>query len=818
VLKLSLILLSCELALSGQTQINLQNQAKAGVGTVLPATCSPGQMFYKTIVNLLYTCTRTNTWTLPSGGGVGVWGGIIGLLSDQTDVFGALAGKQPVITGAPGMWPSFATVAITGNYTDLGGKPTIPANTSQIFELGNLYFTTPRARGSFTGGGPIVVDPVTGIISCPSCGISTGGIGSINGLTATTQVWAASNDTNVTLTLGTSGTDTQTFNLAWIGALSKVRQNPLTLYSDGSYTNPAAFHFSLGGGLLTGFGGAAALNVGVIGGTVAAGNDTRLSDARAPTAHAATHKTGGGDEVAVAAAAANAIPKAGAGGNLDIGWIPTGITGATVAAGNDARLSDARTPTAHAASHLSSGADPIPAATAAVRGTVLTTTATSRVVSTDDSRMLDATGLPTGIYCNSVVSGSLLGLTSCIGGSILFDSQIGLFDSAAGLFDGSVSSTPLADPGLPGIIKRTSPGSTAIAVPGTDYQAPLGFTAENVANKDAVIGYAGLDGAGKLKLAEAPIWNQSTTGNAATATTVAALSALPTPCSSGSAPTGILANGNAIGCTAYGLALGFTPENVANKGAAGGYSSLDGSAKIPIAQLPTGSTGTTVPFGNDGRFSDARTPIGHAASHISGGTDPIPAATASVRGTVTTTTATSQVVSTDDARMTNARTPTAHAATHSTGGTDPVTLLAAQITGLAASATTDTSHAMSGTFSVNLLGAVVGDSGSILIEESKAIHITRIACNVLGGTNVVLALDKRTEAAPDTDSGHHMIADLTCTAGALVTTATFANGSGQCGGTGSCAVVARIPLAVTITSVSGTNTALRVFGEYSIDP
>jgi len=47
-----------------------------------------------------------------------------------------------------------------------------------------------------------------------------------------------------------------------------------------------------------------------------AGNDARLSDARTPTAHTASHKHGGADEVATATAGANAIPKAGAGGTL----------------------------------------------------------------------------------------------------------------------------------------------------------------------------------------------------------------------------------------------------------------------------------------------------------------------------------------------------------------------------------------------------------------------------------------------------------------------------------------------------------------------
>lgn len=54
--------------------------------------------------------------------------------------------------------------------------------------------------------------------------------------------------------------------------------------------------------------------------------------------------------------------------------------------------------------------------------------------------------------------------------------------------------------------------------------------------------------------------------------------------------------------------LGFTPENSANKGIASGYASLDGSVKIPISQIPTGTTSTTVCVGNDSRLSDKRAP------------------------------------------------------------------------------------------------------------------------------------------------------------------------------------------------------------------
>jgi hypothetical protein len=73
---------------------------------------------------------------------------------------------------------------------------------------------------------------------------------------------------------------------------------------------------------------ASQLPLGSTGTTACAGNDSRLSDARTPMAH--QHN----------ALDVNA-------GTLDIGRIPTGSTAMTVCIGNDARLSDARTPTSH---------------------------------------------------------------------------------------------------------------------------------------------------------------------------------------------------------------------------------------------------------------------------------------------------------------------------------------------------------------------------------------------------------------------------------------------------------------------------------------
>jgi hypothetical protein len=62
-------------------------------------------------------------------------------------------------------------------------------------------------------------------------------------------------------------------------------------------------------------------------------------------------------------------------------------------------------------------------------------------------------------------------------------------------------------------------------------------------------------------------------------------------------------------------------QSTSAKGTANGYASLDGSTKVPIAQVPTGQTSSTVPLGNDARFTDARTPTAHKTTHATGGSD-----------------------------------------------------------------------------------------------------------------------------------------------------------------------------------------------------
>ncbi len=110
-----------------------------------------------------------------------------------------------------------------------------------------------------------------------------------------------------------------------------------------------------------------------------------------PASHASTHQHGGSDEVATATAAANAIPKANGAAKIDIGWVPTGATGTTVCIGNDARLSDARTPTAHKVSHEPGGTDALTVDAAAVTGSLRTIgTGALQACAGNDSRLSDA--------------------------------------------------------------------------------------------------------------------------------------------------------------------------------------------------------------------------------------------------------------------------------------------------------------------------------------------------------------------------------------------------------------------------------------------
>jgi len=72
----------------------------------------------------------------------------------------------------------------------------------------------------------------------PVSGGGGGGITSLNGLNGAAQTFVPANDANVTLNITSSGV-THTFAMGWTGTLTKARQYANTVYSDGSYPDPA---------------------------------------------------------------------------------------------------------------------------------------------------------------------------------------------------------------------------------------------------------------------------------------------------------------------------------------------------------------------------------------------------------------------------------------------------------------------------------------------------------------------------------------------------------------------------------------------------
>lgn len=150
----------------------------------------------------------------------------------------------------------------------------------------------------------------------------------------------------------------------------------------------------------------ARIPTGTTGSTVPLGNDSRFTDSRTPTAHASTHATGQSDAISPASIGASAVGHAHAGaditsGTVNIARIPTGTTGSTVPFGNDSRFSDARTPTAHAASHATGGGDAVsPASIGAA------TTSHSHAAADTTSGTFDIARIPTGTSGTTVSLGN----------------------------------------------------------------------------------------------------------------------------------------------------------------------------------------------------------------------------------------------------------------------------------------------------------------------------------------------------------------------------------------------------------------------------
>jgi hypothetical protein len=230
----------------------------------------------------------------------------------------------------------FAADWTTENPTLASGEPGYEADTGQV-KIGDgvtPWTGLPYFGGG--GGGSVAWGGITGLLSdqtdlqaALNARLLASAVSAF-GLTLIDDADAAAART--TMGLGTAATQaTSAFEAAGAvnthaGATSSV--HGITAYGSSivSSVDAAAARTALG------LGGAATLNVGTTGGTVAAGDDARLSDARTPTSHTHGNITNAG-----AIGSTSGVPIiTGASGVLQAGSF--GTTAGTFAAGNDARL------------------------------------------------------------------------------------------------------------------------------------------------------------------------------------------------------------------------------------------------------------------------------------------------------------------------------------------------------------------------------------------------------------------------------------------------------------------------------------------------
>lgn len=197
---------------------------------------------------------------------------------------------------------------------------------------------------------------------------------------------------------------------------------------------------------------------------------------------------------------------------------------------------------------------------------------------------LGSTSIASGSTTTAITGLSVNGVTlSAAGANTTYLNGAGGYTTPAG--SGTVTSFSAGN---------LSPLFTSSVATATSTPA-LTFTLSNAAQNSILAGPA-TGGAGApsyqtaptfsaANLTSFPTFNQSTTGNAATAT---ALASTPTLCSTGNAPTGILANGNATGCAAIGGGSG-TVTSVSVTTANGVSGTVATSTTTPAITLTLGA-------------------------------------------------------------------------------------------------------------------------------------------------------------------------------------------------------------------------------------
>lgn len=326
--RLLVILVSVVAPLHGQTAVDLSRQAKIESGANLPASCNAGQLFIKTSAPQganLYLC-GAGAWAPvgvpPLGGDAsgtplsmtvqGLQGrAVSGSVPDDQDVlrWNAASGKwEPASTPSP--YTAGAGIAITGAtlsvedamvpvYYAGSGVPTFDCMTGRDFFTdssgGGLYFCNAPGHWqavSLPGHTHDAGDIASGTLSAARLPSTVPLTGQANVFSAGQRQSVGHDGVNAGLRLVPASGDpagTLDGDLWYNSATGRFRrrENGISMDWDAAWSS------------LTG-----------------------VPSSFTPSSHAATHQNGGSDEIATATAAANAIPKAGAGGTLAAGWLP----------------------------------------------------------------------------------------------------------------------------------------------------------------------------------------------------------------------------------------------------------------------------------------------------------------------------------------------------------------------------------------------------------------------------------------------------------------------------------------------------------------
>lgn len=207
--------------------------------------------------------------------------------------------------------PTLSAVATSGNYNDLAGKPTLSsvATTGSYTSLSGIPILAPVATsGSYTDltGRPTLATVATSGSYTDLTGKPTFGDSYSLNVGTTAGTVAAGNHTHSNATTGSAGfmSATDKSKLDGVASGATANQTDAFLLSRANHTGTqtAATITGLSSVATSGaytdlsgrptLGNSSSLNVGTTAGTVAAGNDSRFADARTPTGSAGGDLTG----------------------------------------------------------------------------------------------------------------------------------------------------------------------------------------------------------------------------------------------------------------------------------------------------------------------------------------------------------------------------------------------------------------------------------------------------------------------------------------------------------------------------------------------